>query len=41
MVYIINIWIRIIKMLKGGGKSVRTSNRRAYADNNEQFKGNG
>ncbi|WP_236908277.1 DUF2953 domain-containing protein [Clostridium sp. Cult3] len=41
MVYIINIWIRIIKMFKGGGKSVRTSNRRAYAYNDEQFKGNG
>ncbi len=41
MVYIINIWIRLMKMRKGGGKNVRTSDRRAYAYNHEQFKGNG
>lgn len=28
MVYIINIWFRLIKLYKGGGKDVRTSNRR-------------
>ncbi|QQY80639.1 DUF2953 family protein [Keratinibaculum paraultunense] len=35
MVYIIIIWIKILRMRKGGGKNVRTSNRRAYAYNNE------
>lgn len=41
MVYIINIWIRLIKIRKGGDYNVRTSNRRAYAYDDEQFKGNG
>lgn len=35
MVYIINIWIRLIKLYRGGVRNVRTSNRRINASYND------
>jgi len=41
MVYIINIWIRLLKIHKGGEKNDRTSNRRLDEDNDDKFERNG
>lgn len=39
--YIINIWIRFLKINKGGANNDRTSHRRSNENNNEQSKGYG
>jgi len=41
MVYIINVWIRLLKINKGGGSNDRTSYRGIDEDNNEQSKRDG